>query len=130
MKLPAWTLLTGLLYLVAPSRGDVQSHSLPPEAISDYLDEKPVRYVLPRILNMAKKLDIQLDGYKSIYHNPKLEKILRLLSSSNKGALNNRNGEHSRMEMMKRKFPEIDSRGFDEDIFDEGFGDWSPMKRW
>lgn len=130
MKLPAWTLLTGLLYLVAPSRADVQSHSLPPEAISDYLDEKPVRYVLPRILNMAKKLDIQLDGYKSIYNNPKLEKILRLLSSSNNGAPSNRNGEHSRIEMMKRKFPEIDSRGFDEDIFDEGFGDWSPMKRW
>ncbi|XP_076314828.1 uncharacterized protein LOC143227238 isoform X2 [Tachypleus tridentatus] len=29
----------------------------------------------------------------------------------------------------RRTFPEIDSRGFDEDVFDEGFGDWSPMKR-
>ncbi|XP_022251067.1 uncharacterized protein LOC111087725 [Limulus polyphemus] len=30
---------------------------------------------------------------------------------------------------LRRKFPEIDSRGFDEDVFDEGFGEWSPMKR-
>ncbi|KAG1663202.1 PHD and RING finger domain-containing protein 1 [Nymphon striatum] len=30
---------------------------------------------------------------------------------------------------QRRKFPEVDSRGFDEDIFDEGFGDFSPMKR-
>ncbi|XP_076351591.1 uncharacterized protein LOC143247415 isoform X2 [Tachypleus tridentatus] len=30
---------------------------------------------------------------------------------------------------QRRKFPEVDSRGFDEDIFDEGFGEWSPMKR-
>ncbi|CAM1303873.1 Uncharacterised protein g3624 [Pycnogonum litorale] len=29
----------------------------------------------------------------------------------------------------RRKFPEVDSRGFDEDIFDEGFGEFSPMKR-
>ncbi|GBM55480.1 hypothetical protein AVEN_27837-1 [Araneus ventricosus] len=29
----------------------------------------------------------------------------------------------------RRTFPEIDSRGFDEDVFDEGFGEWYPMKR-
>ncbi|XP_022241792.1 uncharacterized protein LOC111085806 [Limulus polyphemus] len=29
----------------------------------------------------------------------------------------------------RRTFPEVDSRGFDEDVFDEGFGEWSPMKR-
>lgn len=29
----------------------------------------------------------------------------------------------------RRKFPEVDSKGFDEDIFDEGFGDFSTMKR-
>ncbi|GFS79872.1 hypothetical protein NPIL_125481 [Nephila pilipes] len=28
-----------------------------------------------------------------------------------------------------RKFHEVDSKGFDGDIFDEGFGQWSPMKR-
>ncbi|XP_023232412.1 uncharacterized protein LOC111632254 [Centruroides sculpturatus] len=32
-------------------------------------------------------------------------------------------------ERQTRKFPEVDSRGFHEDIFDEGFGNWSPMKR-
>ncbi|CAG2159959.1 unnamed protein product [Oppiella nova] len=30
---------------------------------------------------------------------------------------------------MRRKFPEIDSKGFDEDVFDEGFGDFSTMKK-
>ncbi|KAG8198878.1 hypothetical protein JTE90_015092 [Oedothorax gibbosus] len=30
---------------------------------------------------------------------------------------------------QRRIFPEVDSRGFDEDIFDEGFGEWYPMKR-
>ncbi|KAG8199991.1 hypothetical protein JTE90_006233 [Oedothorax gibbosus] len=121
MKISAWTFLPGLLCLVAPSKGDVQNHSLPPEAISEYLNEKSSRYVMPRILDIAKKLE----GYKTIHNNPKLEKLLRLLSSSN---VNNRN--EPRLEFMKRKFPEVDSRGFDEDIFDEGFGDWSPMKRW
>ncbi|KFM56844.1 hypothetical protein X975_12579, partial [Stegodyphus mimosarum] len=29
----------------------------------------------------------------------------------------------------RRTFPEVDSRGFDEDVFDEGFGEWYPMKR-
>ncbi|GFU44805.1 uncharacterized protein NPIL_276401 [Nephila pilipes] len=128
MKFPLWTLLTTILYVVAPSVGELQTHSLAPEALSDYLDEKQARYVLPRIWNMAKKLDMKLDGYKLISENPKLEKALRLLSSN---AIENRLAERSRTEIMKkRKFPEIDSRGFDEDIFDEGFGDWSPMKRW
>lgn len=30
---------------------------------------------------------------------------------------------------VRRKFPEVDSKGFDEDIFDEGFGDFSTMRR-
>jgi hypothetical protein len=30
---------------------------------------------------------------------------------------------------QRRKFPEIDSKGFDEDVFDEGFGDFSTMKK-
>ncbi|CAL1276568.1 unnamed protein product [Larinioides sclopetarius] len=128
MKFPLWTLLTATLYVVAPSMGELQTHSLAPEAISDYLDEKQARFVLPRILSMAKKLDLKLDGYKLLSDNPKLEKIMRLFASNDDV---NRHVERSRTEMMKkRKFPEIDSRGFDEDIFDEGFGDWSPMKRW
>ncbi|GBM33781.1 hypothetical protein AVEN_183039-1 [Araneus ventricosus] len=128
MKFPLWTLLTATLYVVAPSMGELQTYSLAPEAISDYLDEKQARFVLPRILNMAKKLDLKLDGYKLLSDNPKLGKILRLLTSNGDF---NRHAELSRTEMMKkRKFPEIDSRGFDEDIFDEGFGEWSPMKRW
>lgn len=28
-----------------------------------------------------------------------------------------------------RNFPEMDDRGFDEDVFDEGFGEWEPMRR-
>lgn len=28
-----------------------------------------------------------------------------------------------------KNFPEMDNRGFDEDVFDEGFGDWEPMRR-
>ncbi|GFR05757.1 uncharacterized protein TNCT_557621 [Trichonephila clavata] len=128
MKFPLWSLLTATLYVVAPSMGELQTHSLAPEALSDYLDEKQARYVLPRIWNMAKKLDMKLDGYKLISENPKLGKALRALSSN---AIENRHMDRTRTEIMKkRKFPEIDSRGFDEDIFDEGFGDWSPMKRW
>ncbi|KAI1288352.1 hypothetical protein HDE_09439 [Halotydeus destructor] len=30
---------------------------------------------------------------------------------------------------VRRKFHEVDSKGFDGDIFDEGFGDFSTMKR-
>ncbi|GIX87219.1 uncharacterized protein CDAR_12731 [Caerostris darwini] len=121
MNFPLWTLFTAVLYIVAPSMGELQTHSLAPDAFSDYLDEKEARFVFPRILNMAKKLDMKLEGYKQFSDNPKLGKILRLLSS---------NGRSRTETMKKRKFPEIDSRGFDEDIFDEGFGDWSPMKRW
>lgn len=29
----------------------------------------------------------------------------------------------------RRKFPEVGSKGFEEDIFDEGFGEFSTMKR-
>jgi len=29
----------------------------------------------------------------------------------------------------RRKFPEVDSKGFDSDIFDEGFGDFSTMRK-
>ncbi|GFQ86187.1 uncharacterized protein TNCT_16541 [Trichonephila clavata] len=29
----------------------------------------------------------------------------------------------------RRTFPEVDSRGFEGEVFDEGFGKWYPMKR-
>lgn len=34
-----------------------------------------------------------------------------------------------RMYRNRRKFPEVDSKGFNENIFDEGFGGFSTMKK-
>jgi len=38
-------------------------------------------------------------------------------------------GLHRNIYRERRKFPEIDAKGFDEDVFDEGFGDFSTMKK-
>ena len=32
-------------------------------------------------------------------------------------------------DQSSKNFPEMDDRGFDEDVFDEGFGEWEPMRR-
>lgn len=120
LKFSLWTFLTTALCLVAPSVGEIQPHSMTPENI---LDDKQARYMLlPRILSLAKRT--QENGHKSMSDHQKLYRLLRLLDQSNSSGTNLQNPQ------KKRKFPEIDSRGFDEDIFDEGFGDWSPMKRW
>ncbi|XP_054707426.1 uncharacterized protein LOC129217188 [Uloborus diversus] len=102
LKFSLWTFLTTSLCLVAPSLGELQPHSLSSGSTvaGDLLDQEKAR-----LISLAESL-----GATS--------RVLRMLAPP---ALNPK---------KKRKFPEVDSRGFDEDIFDEGFGDWSPMKRW
>lgn len=119
-KFSLWTFLTTALCLVAPSMGEIQPHSMTPESISE---EKEADYVfLPQFLALAMKR--QENGHKALLNHQKLYRLLHLLEK------NNVRGVDTKHLQKKRKFPEIDSRGFDEDIFDEGFGDWSPMKRW
>lgn len=118
LKFSLWTFLTTALCLVAPSVGEIQPHSMAPDST---LDGKDARYVLlPRILSLALKS--QDKGHRSLSEQQRLSNLLKILER-------NSHSEFSHQQ-KKRKFPEIDSRGFDEDIFDEGFGDWSPMKRW
>ncbi|XP_042906157.1 uncharacterized protein [Parasteatoda tepidariorum] len=124
-KFPSGTLVTAALYLVATSVGDIQTDSLPPDSITEYLDEKSSYYSLPKLLELAKELEFKQNG---ITTNQKMSKFLQLLSSN---AVTNHHGDIARRNnIKKRKFSEVDSRGFDSDIFDEGFGEWSPMKRW
>lgn len=114
-KFSLWTFLTTALCLVAPSVGEIQPHSITPDSLPEEKDAG--RYLLlPRLLSLSHD-----GGHRSASVDQ--QKLLRLLKLLGSGA----ELDHA---PRKRKFPEIDSRGFDEDIFDEGFGDWSPMKRW
>ncbi|KFM61701.1 hypothetical protein X975_21140, partial [Stegodyphus mimosarum] len=126
LKFSLWAFLTSSLCLVVPSLGEIHPHSMTPsEPANKFLDEKTMRYIIPEVMALSKKLDLKAEGYKSNADNRKLGTFLRLLTE------NETSDRHLKSQTLKkRKFPEIDSRGFDEDIFDEGFGDWSPMKRW
>lgn len=120
LKFSLWTFLTTALCLVSPSVGEIQPHSITTDSI---LEEKDARYVLlPRILSLV--INGQANGRKSSSEQQRLLNLLKILDRSDT------RGIEFAPQPMKRKFPEIDSRGFDEDIFDEGFGEWSPMKRW
>ncbi|XP_015921354.1 uncharacterized protein [Parasteatoda tepidariorum] len=128
LKFPLGTFLTATLYMAAASLGEIHVDSMSEDSMTEYLDEKNPHYSLPAILKLAKELDFKQSGYKSNIPNPKTERFWRFLSSNS--ALNHYAKKRMTDSIKKRKFPEVDSRGFDSDIFDEGFGDWSPMKRW
>jgi len=67
----------------------------------------------------AKPMFHILKGYKQRYEDGKIS------PPSSNSAANSRFAPPER-----RMFPEVDWRGFNEDVFHESFGNFAPMKKW
>ncbi|XP_022250243.1 uncharacterized protein LOC111087548 [Limulus polyphemus] len=121
---PYWYSMMKKLHFIGNSPELPEDHINDVDKQLDGQDYRPLLTGSGRLVSMKRSSELQ---------NNRNRQLLKLLNPDPMN-LSNAARFNSFLDVdydtrQRRKFPEVDSRGFDEDIFDEGFGEWSPMKR-